>query len=79
MSDFDKAAMLSLNCDRWLLPDPLSPRWMDSHQTAEMEAVQDKQKEVEGFCGPIISKLYQVILLTEVLSRFLTLRISINA
>ena len=50
---------------------------MDSHQTAEMEAVQDKQKEVEGFCGPIISKLYQVILLTEVLSRFLSL--SINA
>jgi len=34
-------------------------KWMDSHQTAEMEAVQDKQKEVEGFCGPIISKLYQ--------------------
>ena len=40
---------------------------MDSHQTAEMEAVQDKQKEVEGFCGPIISKLYQVKTLTKML------------
>ena len=77
MSDLYKAAMLSSSCDRWLLPDTFSPRWMDSHQTAEMEAVQDKQKEVEGFCGPIISKLYQVIILTEVLSRFL--RLSINA
>jgi len=33
--------------------------WLDNNQTAEMDEFQHKQKEVEGICNPIISKLYQ--------------------
>merc|ERR1719189_2158019 len=34
-------------------------KWLDSNQLAEVEEFQDKQKEVEAICNPIISKLYQ--------------------
>ena len=33
--------------------------WLDNNQTAELDEFQHKQKEVEGICNPIISKLYQ--------------------
>merc|ERR1712209_370561 len=33
--------------------------WLDQNQTAEIDEYQDKQKEIEGICKPIISKLYQ--------------------
>ncbi|XP_049612855.1 heat shock 70 kDa protein 1 [Syngnathus scovelli] len=33
--------------------------WLDSNQLAEKEEFQDKQKELERVCQPIISKLYQ--------------------
>jgi len=33
--------------------------WLDQNQTAEIDEFQDKQKEIEGICKPIISKLYQ--------------------
>jgi len=33
--------------------------WLDNNQTAETDEFQHKQKEVEGICNPIISKLYQ--------------------
>merc|ERR1712107_349778 len=33
--------------------------WLDSNQTAEEDEYKDKQKEVEGICNPIITKLYQ--------------------
>ena len=33
--------------------------WLDNNQTAETDEYQHKQKEVEGICNPIISKLYQ--------------------
>ena len=33
--------------------------WLDQNQTAEIDEYQDKQKEIEGVCKPIISKLYQ--------------------
>jgi len=33
--------------------------WLDLNQTAEIDEFQDKQKEIEGICKPIISKLYQ--------------------
>merc|ERR1712018_528317 len=33
--------------------------WLDSNQTAEVDEFKDKQKEVEGICNPIITKLYQ--------------------
>ena len=33
--------------------------WLDSNQLAEVDEFQDKQKELEAVCNPIISKLYQ--------------------
>merc|ERR1712029_1257259 len=32
--------------------------WIDSNQTAEKDEFDDKKKEVEGVCSPIIQKLY---------------------
>merc|ERR1711872_193492 len=34
-------------------------KWLDSNQTAEKDEYEDKQKELEGVCNPIISKMYQ--------------------
>merc|ERR1740136_224665 len=34
-------------------------KWLDANQLAEVDEFHDKQKEVEGVCSPIISKLYQ--------------------
>merc|ERR1712066_1185393 len=33
--------------------------WLDANQTAEEDEYKDKQKEVEGICNPIVTKLYQ--------------------
>ena len=33
-------------------------KWMDANQLAEKEEFEHKQKELEGICTPIISKLY---------------------
>merc|ERR1711892_1481089 len=33
-------------------------KWLDANQLAEVEEFNDKQKEVEGVCSPIITKLY---------------------
>jgi len=33
--------------------------WLDSNQAAEKEEFDDRQKEVEKICSPIITKLYQ--------------------
>ena len=33
--------------------------WLDQNQTAEAEEFDDKLKEVEGICAPIIAKMYQ--------------------
>ena len=33
--------------------------WLDNNQLAEVEEFTDKQKELEGVCNPIISKMYQ--------------------
>merc|ERR1712204_120566 len=33
-------------------------KWLDANQLAEVEEFNDKQKEVEGVCNPIITKLY---------------------
>ncbi|XP_013400629.1 heat shock cognate 71 kDa protein [Lingula anatina] len=33
--------------------------WLDSNQLAEKEEFEDKQKELEKICNPIITKLYQ--------------------
>ena len=34
-------------------------KWLDANQLAEVEEVQEKQKEVEAVCNPIITKLYE--------------------
>ncbi|PAV72947.1 hypothetical protein WR25_09794 isoform B [Diploscapter pachys] len=34
-------------------------RWLDSNQTAEKDEFEHQQKELEGVCNPIITKLYQ--------------------
>merc|ERR1711892_1096435 len=34
-------------------------KWLDANQLAEVEEFNDKQKELEGICNPIITKLYQ--------------------
>lgn len=34
-------------------------KWLDSNQTAEKEEFEHQQKELEGVCNPIITKLYQ--------------------
>lgn len=34
-------------------------KWLDSNQLADKEEFEHKQKEVEGICNPIITKLYQ--------------------
>ena len=34
-------------------------KWLDLNQTADKEEYEHKQKEVEGVCNPIITKLYQ--------------------
>jgi len=33
-------------------------RWLDANQLAEKEEFEDKQKELEKICNPIITKLY---------------------
>merc|ERR1719229_1144378 len=33
--------------------------WLDANQLAEQEEYEHKQKEIEGVCNPIITKLYQ--------------------
>jgi len=48
----DEKKTISSKCDEAL-------KWLDSNQLAEVEEFQDKQKEVEAVCNPIISKLYQ--------------------
>jgi len=34
-------------------------KWLDANQLAEVEEFNDKQKEVEALCNPIITKMYQ--------------------
>merc|ERR1712106_949193 len=34
-------------------------KWLDANQLAEVEEFNDKQKEVEAICNPIITKLYR--------------------
>ena len=33
--------------------------WLESNQLAEVEEFEDKQKELEGVCSPIITRMYQ--------------------
>lgn len=51
VSESDKKTILD-KCDEII-------KWMDQNQLAEKEEFEDKQKELEGVCNPIITKLYQ--------------------
>merc|ERR1719436_442726 len=51
ISDSDKEA-ITKKCDDTI-------KWLDANQLAEVDEFTDKQKEVEGVCNPIITKLYQ--------------------
>ena len=33
--------------------------WLEKNQLAEIDELEDKMKELEGLCGPIIAKMYQ--------------------
>ncbi|XP_061181462.1 heat shock cognate 71 kDa protein [Saccostrea echinata] len=51
ISEGDKKTILD-KCDEII-------KWMDQNQLAEKEEFEHKQKELEGVCNPIITKLYQ--------------------
>merc|ERR1712088_742939 len=51
ISESEKKTILS-KCDEAI-------KWLDGNQLGEKEEFEDKQKEVEAVCSPIISKLYQ--------------------
>merc|ERR1711922_108666 len=51
ISEEEKKTIIS-KCDEAL-------KWLDSNQLGEVDEFQDKQKELEAVCNPIISKLYQ--------------------
>jgi len=51
ISDDDKK-IISDKCDEAI-------KWLDANQLGEVEEFNDKQKEVEAVCNPIITKLYQ--------------------
>merc|ERR1719381_207574 len=48
----DDKKLISDKCDDAI-------KWLDANQLAEVEEFQEKQKEVEAVCHPIITKLYQ--------------------
>merc|ERR1711944_316063 len=48
----DERKIINDKCDEAI-------KWLDANQTAEKEEYEYKQKEIEGICNPIISKLYQ--------------------
>merc|ERR1712010_125733 len=50
ISDDDRKA-INDKCDEAI-------KWLDANQLAEVEEFNEKQKEVEGVCTPIITKLY---------------------
>merc|ERR1719182_1220292 len=51
ISDGDRE-VISKKCDEAI-------KWLDANQLAEVDEFKVKQKEVEGVCNPIVTKLYQ--------------------
>lgn len=50
-------------------------QWLDSNQLAEVEEFEDKMKELEGLCNPIIAKMYQTQALTWLVEWRMMLRL----
>merc|ERR1712183_410330 len=59
--DDDKAKDKISESDRQTIFDKCQETigWLDQNQTAEIDEYKHKQKEIEGICNPIVSKLYQ--------------------
>lgn len=51
ISDSDKK-LIEAKCEEMI-------KWLDANQLADKEEFEHKQKELEGVCSPIITKLYQ--------------------
>merc|ERR1712209_202751 len=50
--DEEEKETINSKCDEAL-------KWLESNQLGEVDEFQEKQKELEVVCNPIISKLYQ--------------------
>merc|ERR1712032_492827 len=61
ISEDDKKA-ISDKCDEAI-------KWLDANQLAEVEEFNEKQKEVEGVCNPIITKLLEELAVLDLPSR----------
>merc|ERR1719175_412269 len=59
--DMNQTADKISESDRKMINDKCDEaiKWLDMNQTAEKDEYADKQKEIEGICNPIMTKLYQ--------------------
>lgn len=57
----DKIASKLDSADKKKIEDAIDGaiQWLDSNQLAEADEFDDKMKELEGICNPIIAKMYQ--------------------
>ncbi|ONK62269.1 uncharacterized protein A4U43_C07F2170 [Asparagus officinalis] len=57
----DKIASKLAEADRKKIEDSIEQaiQWLDANQLAEADEFEDKMKELEGICNPIIAKMYQ--------------------
>jgi len=61
VSDADKLADKLEKDDKSSIEEAIKEvlEWLDDNQDAEKEEYEEKLKEVEGVCNPIVSKVYQ--------------------
>merc|ERR1711966_491935 len=61
ISDSDKLADKLEDEDKTTIEDAVKETldWLDDNQNAEKEEYEEKLKEIEGICNPIVSKVYQ--------------------
>uniref|UniRef100_A0A1S3ZAJ7 Heat shock cognate 70 kDa protein-like n=2 Tax=Nicotiana TaxID=4085 RepID=A0A1S3ZAJ7_TOBAC len=57
----DKISSQLPAADKKIIEDAIDEaiKWLDSNQLAEVDEFEDKMKELEGICNPIIAKMYQ--------------------
>ena len=57
----DKIASKLAAADKKKIEDAIDQaiHWLDNNQLAEADEFDDKMKELEGICNPIIAKMYQ--------------------
>ena len=51
-------------------------RWLEMHQGADLEELQERRKVAEAACGPCITRLYQVCLIFAAFSTSFTIAFS---